>query len=250
MRTHAWIIGLVAVAATTPLQAQDHGPAPLVRPGEELTYEVRTARFGVIGNAKLRVDADTINGRKALRLAFDFGGRVALFKVEDRTRSWLDPETLSTLRYSKSEKSPIGGRNELVDVSSETLSWTEKGQKNPLACPEPLDELAIIYLIRALEPGVSMTVTRHFDEERNPIAIESLGQQTVEALGGEQAANAFRMVVPDARQKGGKSELRFYISNDDARVPLRIESRMPVAGAMTLTLVGVTPGAPASRYAY
>jgi len=242
MKTHVWIIGFLALGAATQLQAQEHGPAPLVRPGEELTYEVRTARFGVIGQAKLRVEADTIDGRKALRLAFDFGGRVALFKVQDQTRSWLDPETLSTLRYSKSEKSPIGEREELVNVSAERMVWTEAGETNPLACPEPLDELAIIYLIRALEPNTSMTVTRHFDEARNPIAIESLGARKVDALGSEQIANAFRMTVPDARQKNGKSELRFYISNDAARVPLRIESRMPVAGAMTLSLVGITPG--------
>jgi hypothetical protein len=47
--------------------------------------------------------------------------------------------------------------------------------------------------------------------------------------------------VPDARQGDGRSRLRFYISDDAERLVLRIDSSMPVGGALTLTLVAVNP---------
>jgi hypothetical protein len=44
------------------------------------------------------------------------------------------------------------------------------------------------------------------------------------------------MKVPDARQKGGISTVRFFISDDVDHLPLRIETSMPVAGAIVMTL--------------
>jgi hypothetical protein len=44
------------------------------------------------------------------------------------------------------------------------------------------------------------------------------------------------MRVPDARQKHGFSTIRFFISDDAERVPVRIETSMPVAGQIVMTL--------------
>jgi hypothetical protein len=188
---------------------------PLVRPGEHITYAIHSSRFGNIGNATLRVDADTVGSRAAYLLSFDFSARVTLFKVSDRTRSWLDAEGLSTLRYSKNESSPLGGRKEDVRVNSD------------VATDQPLDELSFIYFIRALdlEPGDSIMVSRHFDPRRNPVRITAI------------APRYYEMRVPDSRQKSGTSVLRFLIGDDASRLPLRIESDMPVAGHITMTLV-------------
>ena len=216
MRTHKWLPVLLALTAIAARPADDAEKArPLVRAGEELTYVVHSSRFGNIGKAVLRVDTDTIYGTEAYRLSFDFAARVALFKVSDRTRSWLDAEGLRTLHYSKDERSPLGGHKEDVRV--------------PDDCPtaQPLDELSFIYLVRALElnAGDTIVVRRHFDERRNPVRIVA------------HTARDLEMIVPDVRQKNGTSRLRFLISDDSARVPLRIQTTMPVAGQITMTLV-------------
>ena len=214
---------------------------PLVRQGEVLTYRVRSARFGDIGTAIMRVESDSVRGRAAYRLSFDFNARVTLFKVSDQTRSWLDVQSMTTLRYTKSERSPIGKRDEVVDVFTSLGTWTDLKGVNVLASGEPLDELAFIYMVRALDTSFeSLEVTRHFDAARNPVHFQNTGRETVTALGENLEADVVQMSVIDPRQKNGRGTLRFYLSCDAARLPLRIDSSMPVAGALTMTLQSVT----------
>lgn len=211
------LLGISLVAAQP---AGDPARAlPLVRAGEEIVYSVHSSRFGNIGKAILRVDADTLDGVPAYRLSFDFEARIALFKVADHTRSWVRADDLSTLRYRKDERSPLGGRKEDVRVGDD------------VATDQPLDELSFIYFVRALylETGDTILVNRHFDPARNPVRVTAL------------APGYYEMRVPDTRQKSGTSALRFLISADAARLPLRIESSMPLAGKVTMTLIGATP---------
>jgi hypothetical protein len=250
IRSRSFLFALALLSSMPPAApAQTTGPRPLVRPGEELVFRVRSARFGDVGKAIMRVAGeDTIDGRSAYRLTFDFRARFLLFKVSDRTRSWLDAQTLSTLRYRKSERSPIGGRQEAVDVNPADSSWSENGVKRPLASLLPLDELAFIYLVRDIDALAArpMQLERHFDAARNPVHLCVLGQQTIEALGQSLEATVVQMDVPDARQDGGRSQLRFYIGAGPERLVLRIDTSMPVGGALTLTLMAVHNAPPGS----
>src|SRR5688572_29144808 len=88
-------------------------------PGEQLAFSVASSRFGRIGTAVMRVSSDTIRGRDALLLAFDFSAKIILFKASDKTRSWVDPNTLSSLRYTKRERSPVSRRDENVEIFPE-----------------------------------------------------------------------------------------------------------------------------------
>ena len=201
---------------------------PLVIPGERLTYEVSSARFGRMGRAQFSV---TTLDNGALRIGFDFDARVMLFKASDHTFSELDPVNLRTLRYIKRERSPVGSRDEHVVIDHATATWTEKGRSQALASDDALDELSFIYLIRniALAPGEELVLTRHFDAVRNPVRLR--------ALAGGLDADIVEMSVPDKRQKSGFSTLRFHLSRDARRVPMRIESTMPLAGRVTMTLL-------------
>ena len=218
---------------------------PFVRPNEELVFKVRSSRLGDIGTATMRVDADTVNGREAYRLSFDFSARVALFRVSDRTRSWLDRETLTTLRYQKCERSPLGSRDEDVRVFDDRGIWSDNAGDHALASPQPLDELAFIYLVRALvgtvheAPG-GTSIDRHFDERRNSVRFLDRGRTRVAAFGDSVTASVIQMDARDSRQKQGTTRLTFYIGDDAARLPLRIVTSMPVAGALTMTLQSVT----------
>src|SRR5262245_60122280 len=230
------------LAAVSAVQAQTAAaPVPLIRPGEELVYRVRSQHFGEIGKATMRVIQDTIAARPAYRLTFDFQARVFLFGISDRTRSWIDPQTLSTLRYTKEEQSPLGRRAEVVDVNAADGSWSERGVRRPLATAAPLDELAFIYLVRNLDllAETPIVLTRHFDPARNPVWLCVRGRETIEALGRNQEATVVQMDVPDPRQRDGHNRLRFYVGESPDRLVLRIDSTMPVAGALTLTLVAV-----------
>lgn len=206
---------------------------PLVIPGEFLTYEVSSSTFGKIGQARFSV-SELENG--SLRLAFEFDARVFLFKASDRTVSELDRRTLRTLRYAKRERSPIGRRNESIVVDHAASSWTDaEGTTHELASDDALDELSFIYLIRNLDlaPGEERVLERHFDSARNPVTVRSVA-------GSSAVLDVIEMSVPDPRQKSGNSVLRFHLSRDQQRVPLRIESSMPLAGRVTMTLIDPT----------
>ena len=208
---------------------------PLVRPGEVLQYSVSSSRFGRMGTAQMSVQqADTVDGVSAYKLSFDFTARVALFKVSDHTASWLRTDLLCTVRYSKHEHSPIGSRNEDVTVDQATGQWANGRASEPLATEHPLDELSFIYLVRSLDLEVSevVEIRRHFDARRNPVRIEAVAKQVVDG----RNVVVYEMTVPDPRQKNGSSTIRFFISDDAAHLPVRIESNMPVAGSITMTL--------------
>ena len=76
------------------------GRAPVpYRVGEELTYK---ATFGVIpaGTARMRVDGvEMVRGRPAYHVIFTLDGGVPFFRVHDRYDSWIDVQTLSSLRH-------------------------------------------------------------------------------------------------------------------------------------------------------
>lgn len=201
---------------------------PLVIPGERLTYEVSSARFGGLGHARFTV-TELASG--VLRITFDFDAKVLFFKASDHTVSELDPKTLRTLRYTKHERSPVGRRTEDVRIDYETSTWTDGGQIQTLASREPLDELSFIYLIRGLDlaPGQELVLRRHFDYARNPVRIQA----------ADNDASVIEMHVPDARQKNGVSVLRFHLDANNGRVPLRIESTMPVVGKVLMKLVDI-----------
>lgn len=241
------LLATVALLAMAPPSLAAHDPPggsgalirQLLRPGEQLLYTVRSSRFGDMGKAAFRVDgAERLGEHAAYVLNFDFSAKVAVFKVSDQTRSWLCTESLNTLRYTKRERSPIGRRDEDVSIDFTLGQWADGRQRAPLASANPLDELSFIYLVRSLDLkiGESLEIRRHFDVRRNPVHIEAVATDTV---AGRDVV-VYVMKVPDPRQKNGTSTLRFFISNDAARLPLRIESSLPVAGAITMTLASAT----------
>jgi hypothetical protein len=241
VRVPFWILLVQLVALATGAAAQTPAaPLPLVRSGEELVFRVQSARFGDIGTAVMRVSPDTVEGRPAYLLTFDFEARVLLFNISDHTRSWLDAETLTTLRFSKDERSPLGRRLENVSVNATDSSWSADGVRRSLSSSDPLDELAFIYLVRGVDPqGEPMELNRHFDSARNPVHICVLGRQTLQIMGQDREATVVQFDVPDTRQRSGRNRLRFYVGDDSERLLLRIDSSMPVAGALVLTLAEV-----------
>jgi hypothetical protein len=220
--------------------------SPFIRVGEELTFSVRSARFGDMGTAIMRTARDTSGGHDTYRLSFDFAARVMLFKVSDRTRSWIDVATMNTVRYQKCERSPLGSRDEdarITQVAGSDGTWSDALGEHPLAAADPLDELAFIYLVRSAAPSIDgdgVFVNRHFDAKRNSVRLTNRGTIRMIALGDTSSASVIQMDARDPRQKSGTSRITFYIGNDTNRLPLRIDSSMPMAGNITMTLKRVS----------
>jgi hypothetical protein len=234
------------VALLGPLVADAVAPLPAaVRPfaaGEALEYRVRFGRLGDIGQAVMRVTGPVpARGHAALLFAFDLEGRWGPFRMRDHTRSWVCEATLASLRYWKEERTPLGSRNEQVEVFPEEGRWqSADGARGRLATDLPLDELSFIYFLRTLDlrPGATHRLDRHYDPARNPVTIRVQTRETITVPAGTFTALLVEMRVRDAGRFGGEGVLRIHFSDDDRRLPLQIESVMPGAGTVRLLLDG------------
>lgn len=242
------VAGCVVLAVTVaPCEAPAQSAARLpFGPGESLTYEVRSSRFGEVGQGTMKVGGpEEVRGHEAYVLHFDFRTRVALFTVEDRTRSWLDPQNFASLRYHKRERQPLSSLEEEVEIHPEERRWEDAGGRSGRTpTSAPLDELSFIYFLRTLPlvDGEVLELERHFDPARNPVLVRIRGRELLHAPIGDFETVLVEMQVHDAGRFGGQGVMRFHLTDDARRLPVRIETRVPIAGTLVLDLVQATLG--------
>ena len=212
--------------------------------GERLEYVAR-APHGLKGKATMWIEGpETVRGVSTMVLRFDFSTRIGFVRISDRTTSWLDPMRFAAMRFDKQELRFMARHAEHVELSPATRDWTEEdGRTGKSPTSEPLDELSFIYWLRtvSLEPEQSLTLERHFDPARNPTVIRSLGRGHVDTPLGTFVTRDVEMRVRDARNYKGEGVIRFSFSDDACRRPVRIESTIPEAGTVVMTLAGATP---------
>lgn len=209
-------------------------------PGERLTYDVRTTRFGGAGKSTMWVEGPTsVRGSDTWILRFDFSARVGPVKAEDRTASWLDVRRLTSLRYLKHERHPLSRHDEQVELFPEERRWQGtdgKGGDSPTDAP--LDELSFMYFLRTLTLAgdADWRFTRHYAADRNPTMVRVLARETIESGAGRFRTVKLEMRVKDPRRYRGDGVILINLSDDACRLPVRIESRMPVIGAAVMLL--------------
>lgn len=204
-------------------------------PGEQCVYGGRS-RLGRIGTGTLGVDAAPEGGSYLLR--FDFRGRIGIFSVSDRTRSWFDPRAMSSSRFTKRERSPITSRDEDVRMDAGRGRWQDARNGGAMATDSPLDELSFIYYVRSLplRNGDSYSLSRHYDPTRNPVTIRVIGRGTIDVPAGRFQTIEVEMRVRDPIRYRGEGIIQLHLTDDARRIPVRIESAIPRVGRMVLSL--------------
>src|SRR6185436_1073676 len=107
----------------------------------------------------------------------------------------------------KDERIPFGHHTEDVEMDADGRSWrTADGRAGTSPTDQPLDELSFIYMLRTLSLGDDSVVTfnRHFDPERNPTVVRSLGAGSVKTDAGTFATREIEMRVHDTRRYKGE----------------------------------------------
>jgi hypothetical protein len=242
-------LGAVAMSAQLPpvLAAQVHPvlatAAELVRPfhpGERLEYSVRLSSVGLRGTGAMWTDGpEIVRGIETWVLHFGFKARRGPLRVSTMTRSWLDPRRMMSLRFQKRERHPLSGLDEDVALFPEERRWSAAdGTSGTAITDSPLDELSFIYFLRTVPLAADSTYRfdRHFDATRNPTAVRVIGRDSLTVGAGTFAAVLVEMRVRDPARYRGEGVIRIHFSDDARRLPLRIESKLPVAGTALLTL--------------
>lgn len=207
--------------------------------GEVLSYDLTIGNLGRGGVGSLRVEAaEDIRGEPVEQVRFDFHNRVGPFNIEHHSRSHISLGRFTSLAYQVSEKTPLGTVEKDVQIFPENKRWEGAHESGVTDSIEPLDELSFIYALRAMKlaPGDIYKLARHYDSKRKPAKVRVLRREPIRVPAGEFSAIVVELEVDDPDRYGGKGLLRLFLSDDARRLPLRIESKVPVAGQLTLQL--------------
>lgn len=229
---------LAALPAGRVAPAQTPTSLPFA-PGERLTFEGKV-RSGVSGGGTLWVEGPVeLRGMTTWLLHSDMEGRVGPLRATDRNMSWLDPVRMTALRYTSRERHILSKHDDVVDIFPGERRWSAaNGEEGAIEGWAPLDELSFLYYLRTLPLDADTTVTlaRHFDVTRNPTIVTVLRREEIEVAAGRFRAIVVEMRVRDARRYRGEGTIRVFLSDDDCRLILRLESTVPDAGTATLSL--------------
>jgi hypothetical protein len=228
-----------AAAQAPPLVAYGGDALPFT-PGEHLTYRVRSDKFGNVGHGTMSVEGPVdARGMVTWLLRSEMHARVGIVRASERAESWLDPARMLALRFRKRERRAFLGHEAQVELFPEERRWEgQKGKSGESPTSVPLDELSFIYYVRTLplDTDTLMRVVRHYDPERNPVEVRVIRRDSLLTEAGPFHTIVVEMRVKERGHFDGQGTIRLHLSDDARRLPVRIESNVPVLGQTTLTL--------------
>ena len=208
--------------------------------GEKLSYRVSVSKLGNVGSGSMWVEGPVdIRGVSTWLLRFDFQAGMGPMKAVDRTSSWLDPVRMAAQRYTKIEKHVLAKHDERVEIFASQKKWAgSDGATGVSPTDTPLDELSFMYFIRTLPlaPDSTYRFNRHFDPARSPTTVSVIRREAISTPAGRFRTVLVEMRVRDSRRYKGEGVIRINLSDDAVRIPVRIESAMPVIGTAVMTL--------------
>ncbi len=187
--------------------------------GERLRYKIKYGIFGV-GEGSIAVPGlDTIDGRTTYAAEMSIKGGIPGARIDQRIYSWIDTEGLFSRRFVKDEEDrpreyDFHAEERLVhQIQNKDTTWT-------IPTAEPLDDLSLVFLTRALplEVGRIYTFNRYFKEENNPIILKVLRRDRREVGAGEFNTIVVQPIIPesDLYSEGGNAEI--HLSDDERRL--------------------------------
>jgi hypothetical protein len=194
--------------------------------GEELTYR---ASFGGIhaGTARMRVNGiELVRGRAAYHVVFTIDGGVPFFRVHDRYDSWIDVQTLSSLRHHQQISEGRYKRTTRYEIYPERGTY-ELGDSVFPSVNHPLDDGSFIYAVRTagIKVGETRQDDRYFRPDRNPVVLTGLRQESVTVGAGDFDAT---VVKPSIKTNGifsDRGEAQVWFSDDARRYPVMLRSK-------------------------
>jgi hypothetical protein len=213
--------------------------------GERMEYDVRFGSLRV-GRAKMEVvGLDNLRGRPTWHTAFWVQGGNFLYRVNDVYESWMDTETLSSLRFVQELEE--GGRNterrfEIYPERAVFVQTNKKPAKEEKSVSNPLDDGSFLYFIRTipLEVGQTYDFHRYFRPDRNPVRIRVLRKERIRVPAGTFNAIVLQPVIKTKGIFSENGHAEVWLSDDDRRIMLQLKSKLSF-GSLNLFLKSYVP---------
>jgi hypothetical protein len=233
---------LAAALAAIPAVAQRQSPVPWVR-GEFLEYSVN---FSIItaGSGRMSVvGIDTVRGRAAWHLRFNITGGLPLFGcgVNDNYDSWVDVETLNSLRFHQ-HLSECGNKHvRLYEIFPERSMFQLEGKEESPSVPDPLDDAAFLFFVRSipLEVGKDILIPRYFDPKGNPVLVKVLRKESVRVDAGVFPSIVLQPIIKTSGLFGEGGHAEIWLSDDQRHILLQMKVKLNF-GSLSLYLKKAT----------
>ena len=219
---------------------------------ERAEYDVR---YGPIhaGTGTLSVlGIDTVRGRDAYRFRVTIGGGVNLllykYNLRDTLESWVDTATFNTLRFSNRQWHKGKPRIKQYEIFPERHTFREGGDAEQGSVSNPMDEIGILFLARTmpLAVGSHLEIARYFKPAANPVVLNVVGRETIEAAGREWNTVIVQPIIKTTTMFAD-GDGRVWISDDSARVIVQLNAKAPAVGSFTMKLKSYVPASEQRR---
>jgi hypothetical protein len=214
-------------------------------PGERMEYDVR---FGAlrVGNAHMEVvGLENLRGRPAWHTAFWVQGGNFLYRVNDVYESWMDAETLSSLRFVQELEE--GGKDterrfEIYPERAVFVQTSKKPSAEEESVSQPLDDGSFLYFIRTIPLVVGQTYDfdRYFRPDRNPVRIRVLRKERIKVPAGTFDAIVLQPVIKTKGIFSENGHAEIWLSDDNRHIMLQLKSRLSF-GSLNLYLKSYFP---------
>jgi hypothetical protein len=218
--------------------------------GEWFKFRVH---YGLInaGYATLEVQEAVKNNKKvyhAIGKGYTTGMSRFFFRVDDDYESYFDKETGNPYQYVR--KIDEGGytKNQEGFFNQSTNKILVKDYKskteNTFLFPDNVqDIISTFYYLRnhptidKLKVGESIAIDMFFDNETTKFKLKFIGREDIETKFGVVPTMIFRPLVQSGRIFKEKESVTVWISNDDNKIPVRIQANL-VVGSIKADLDG------------
>lgn len=233
----ALFVAVLAVPILAGAQSPDSLP---FASGERLTFAIHAFKFGTIGHAVMAVSGpEYVRGVQTMLVSMDTKMGFLFMQGSDANRSWIDPLRMASLRFQKHQRRPFSATDDSVEIYPDLHVWLgTHGDSGTIAHAAPLDELSFVYFLRtvALSPDSVYAFDRHYDRRRIPSTVRFVKRETMRTPAGEFDTREFEVRVKDGADWKDQWEVRLWISEDRCRLPVRMESSLPIVGSGVMIL--------------
>jgi hypothetical protein len=248
IRSRRLALALIALAIPAAVISQDSLARATRRAavpfglGERADYSVKYGPFSVGGGVMEVVGIDTIRGRETWHTLFRVRGGVFGFRVDDRMESWIDTETLASLRHRQELDEGPNERERQFEIFPERGFYIENGRDPEPTVARPLDDGSFLYFLRTipLEIGREYSFERYFRPDRNPVRIQVLRRDTISVPAGTFATVVIRPIIKTRGVFSENGRAEVWLTDDDRRLMVQMKSHLKF-GSLSLYLKSYRP---------
>ncbi len=218
------------------------------RPGERLVYDAHVGILGGVGEAILEIRPDSVRGIAVYntRLELHASALFGTVKLDDLFQSWVDPRTLSSLRFEKQQDEPRTKTHERYDFFPAEGEWrrSDGAEQGRLSSAYPLDDVSFIYYLRALplEVGQRYVLNDYFKESGNPVVLDVVRRETIRVPAGEFQTIVVRPTIQTRGLFGQGGEAELYLTDDSYRFLVMLRSKLPLLQSLEFRLKSFETG--------